>query len=68
MRAKLELQHLVAMWEVRMVEAQNLETPKDQTEAAIKVTKELFEAAAKVDATNTEGYFKNVQFPESKKP
>ena len=66
-RAKLELRHLFAMWEVRIVEAQLIPEPSCQAEAAIAATKELFDAAAKVDISNTEGYFKNVQFPEMKK-
>jgi ABC-type multidrug transport system fused ATPase/permease subunit len=65
MSAKMELKNLLAIWEVCMVEAQQLTTQKDITDAAIKATKDLFDAAAKVDTSNTEHFFKNVKFPET---
>jgi hypothetical protein len=67
MQAKLELENLLASWELDLIEAQRHSDYDEQVEAAIVATKDLFAKAARVDTLNTEGYFKNVAFPSTAK-
>jgi len=65
-RAKLELESLLYLWELQLLEAKQFREPDKQVQAAIAATRQLFTEAAKVDMLNTEGYFRHVGFPSTR--
>ena len=62
----LELEHLLAIWQVKMIAAEQGNDSLASINAAIKATEELFKEAAKTDKANTEAFFKNVKLPNVK--
>lgn len=63
----MELEHLLALWKVKMVAAEQVADAAGRAKAAVLATEELFAGAARVDKANAQGFFKNVQMPSIKK-
>jgi hypothetical protein len=65
--ALMEFEHLLASWELRMLEARHAPDVDQGTAMAVQATRDLLAAARQVDVGNTQAFFQNMRVPEGKK-
>jgi hypothetical protein len=66
MGAKLNLESLYTSWKLEMIEVRSQHNKEAAIERCISVSRSLLKAAQNVTASNTEGFFANIRFPETK--
>ncbi|HYT45828.1 MAG TPA: SLATT domain-containing protein [Methylomirabilota bacterium] len=64
-QAHIALEHLLSIWELRITEAKQETNVQEAIQKALKATEQLLDGAKEIAATETEGAFKNLQFPRS---
>lgn len=62
--AQVSLQQQVAKWELELVNATVLLSPKERTAHIYKATSDLFVNAASVVTSESEGFFSGLSFPQ----
>ncbi|MFB0536508.1 MAG: DUF4231 domain-containing protein [Anaerolineae bacterium] len=62
-QTQFTLEHLLSIWELRIVEAKHHPDTQEGIEIALQVTKQLLDDARAATAAETEEYFELVQLP-----
>ncbi len=64
-RSQLRLEHLTAMWELDMAEAQQEQDPDKAIEMAVKATRKLLSMTGALTVEEAQEFFENVKAPGS---
>lgn len=65
-QTQFALEHLLAIWELKMIEAKNCTDLEEGLKMAMNATEQLLKETRGVTSTETEDYFKHVQMPQIK--
>lgn len=65
--ARMEVEHLLAVWDLRMLEARHAADAEQGIATAVQATRDLLEAVRQVHVGNTQSFFQNVRLPDIRK-
>jgi hypothetical protein len=64
-QTELTISHSISVWDLKMIQARHEPEHGEARKLAIEATKDLLGSTRQATASETEGYFKDIQFPKS---
>jgi hypothetical protein len=64
-QTELTISHSISVWDLKMIQARHEPEHGAARQLAIEATRDLLESTKQATASETKGYFKDIQFPKS---